>query len=188
MEIIKKVLSDAYVLKPMSFSDERGIFKIIYNSEIFNKTINSEINFIQDNLSVSKKNVFRGFHFQKHQFSQSKLVSVIKGSVLDIIIDLRPDSKTFMEWFSIELNTSNSLQLYIPRGFAHGFISMEDDTIFKYKVDNIYNINFDSGINPKDPFFNKIALNLNNCLISEKDSNLPFINQIDFESLWKFKK
>tara|TARA_B110000259_G_C13962262_1_gene381170 strand:+ start:547 stop:1113 length:567 start_codon:yes stop_codon:yes gene_type:complete len=188
MEIVKKVLTDACVIKLNHFSDPRGTFNIMYNIQDFKNKVDSKVNFTQDNLSISKKNVFRGFHFQKHQFSQSKLVSVIKGSVIDIIVDLRPESKTFMEWFSIELNVSNSLQLFIPKGFAHGFISLENDTMFQYKVDNIYNSNFDSGINPKDPFFNKISLNLNDCLISNKDANLPYIDQIDFESLWKFKK
>lgn len=186
MEIIDKVLSGAYVLKPMSFSDDRGVFKILYNSEIFNKVINSEINFVQDNLSVSKKNVFRGFHFQKHQFSQSKLVWVSQGRVIDIIVDLRPTSPTFMKTFSIELSKSNSFQLFIPRGFAHGFISLEENTMFQYKVDNLYSREFDSGINPNDVFFNELPFNLSECIISEKDKELPFIKDLNFYTIWDY--
>ena len=188
MEIINKVLTDAYVLKPMSFSDDRGVFKILFNSEIFNNKINSEINFVQDNLSISKKNVFRGFHFQKHQFSQSKLVWVSQGSAIDIILDLRPNSPTFMKTFFIELSKSNSFQLFIPRGFAHGFISLEENTMFQYKVDNLYSKEFDSGINPHDTFFNDLPFNLSECITSQKDEELPLIKDLNFKTIWEYKK
>lgn len=186
MEIIKKILTDAYLFKINSIKESRGSFCVLYNSSEYNNIIDKPTTFIQDNLSISKKNVFRGFHFQTNQFSQSKLVTVLKGGVLDIIIDLRPESNTFMNSYSINLNTFNNYQLYIPKGFAHGFLSLEDETIFQYKVDTPYMPNYDSGINPADPFFKQLPINLKELIISKKDMDLPFIKDLDFNIIWDY--
>ena len=137
----------------------------------------------------TKKNVLRGLHFQTFPYVQSKLVRVISGKILDVAVDLRKNSSTFKKYFSIELSSKNKKQLFIPRGFAHGFISLKDDTIVNYKVDNFYSQEHDSGI-----IYNDIDLNIDwgqkdNIFLSEKDANLKTLQEtnIDCFKLWKDK-
>ena len=155
------------------FPDDRGFFVETFNAK-FLKTYEINDKFVQDNLSLSlKKNTFRGFHFQIPPFEQSKLVNVIRGSILDIYIDLRKNSETYQCYGSCELNSENGL-LYIPRGFAHGFLTLMDDTIVSYKVDNYYDIDSERGIRFNDDFFSlDFNLSLDEIIISEKDKNLP---------------
>jgi dTDP-4-dehydrorhamnose 3,5-epimerase len=183
MEIVKQILTDAFVLMPRVFGDSRGYFYESYNKKSFNGLVRKEYDFIQENQSFSSKGTLRGMHFQKGEAAQSKLVRVVKGSVFDVAIDLRPGSLTFKKWFGLELSESNHLQFLIPRGFAHGFVALEDNTIVQYKVDNYYSQEHDGGIIWNDDELNigwpKLTLAL-----SEKDKDLPKLNQLDLKTLW----
>ena len=167
-------LRGCYVLSPRIFSDNRGSFFESFNQEVFYKLIGSPVNFVQDNQSKSSKGVLRGLHFQKGEYAQAKLVRVIKGKVLDVCVDIRPKSKTFGNSFSIILDDIENKQLFIPRGFAHGFLVLEDNTIFSYKCDNYYNKSSESGILYNDSTL-KIDWNFpeRELLLSEKDKALP---------------
>ena len=183
MEIVEKVLTDALVLKPKVFEDERGYFYESFNDKVFESLVGIKGNFIQDNQSYSSKGTLRGLHFQKGEAAQAKLVRVTKGSAFDVAVDLRPDSRTFKQWYSIELSEENHLQFYIPRGFAHAFVALEDDTIFQYKVDNYY-----SGVNDGGVIWNDEELAITwpklKLELSEKDKNLPKLNQLNLNTLW----
>ena len=137
MEKITVGIEGLLLFNPKIFKDERGEFFETYNYEKYASQL-PNVNFVQDNLSKSHKNVLRGLHFQLPPFEQGKLVQVIKGSVLDVAVDLRKNSATYGAHFSVELNDTNKLQFWIPPGFAHGFLSLEDDTIFTYKCTNNY--------------------------------------------------
>ena len=183
MEIIEKVLVDALVIKPSIFEDSRGYFYEAFNNKKFNDLINDECTFIQDNQSYSSKGTLRGLHFQTGSAAQSKLVRVVKGKAVDVAVDLRSNSPTFKNWHSIELSEDNHLQFYIPRGFAHAFVALEDDTIFQYKVDNYFSSDQEGGIIWNDEELNitwpKVHLEL-----SEKDKRLPKLSQLNLENLW----
>lgn len=174
MELQKSPLKDCFILKPKVFKDERGLFYETYNQEIFEKVTGLKTNFVQDNQSVSSKGVLRGLHFQTGKMAQAKLVRVVNGKVLDIVIDLRKDSKTFGKSFSIVLDDQEHLQLFVPRGFAHGFITISEQSIFSYKCDNYYNKASEGGI-----IYNDATLALDwhlpkeEFIISEKDLELP---------------
>ena len=183
MEIVEKVLTDAFVLKPIVFKDDRGYFYESFNEKVFESLTGIQANFIQDNQSYSSKGTLRGLHFQKGNDAQAKLVRVSKGSAYDVAVDLRPDSPTFKQWYSIELSADNHLQFFIPRGFAHAFIALEDNTVFQYKVDNYYSGVNDCGViwNDEDLAITWPELELE---LSEKDKNLPKLNQLNLNTLW----
>ena len=183
METVEKVLTDAFVLKPRVFEDERGYFFESFNEHILNEVIGKEYSFVQDNQSSSSKGTLRGLHFQKGNAAQSKLVRVVRGSAYDVAVDLRPDSPTFKQWFGVELSESNQLQFLIPRGFAHAFVALENNTIFQYKVDNYYSAEHDGGIIWNDEELNIEWPNLR-LELSEKDKHLPELNQLDLKTLW----
>ena len=145
MEVIKPQIDGLLVISPKIFSDERGYFFESWSEESFAK-IGLDLNFVQDNQSFSNKGVLRGLHFQNPPFAQGKLVRVIKGSVLDVVVDLRKDSDTYGNHFSIELNEENKTFFWIPPGFAHGFIALEDNTIFAYKCTAVYNSASEEGL------------------------------------------
>ena len=173
--IVKETkLKGCFILEPQVFKDKRGYFLESYNQITFNKALGLDINFVQDNESQSSTGVLRGLHYQLGEFAQSKLVRVIKGKVLDVVVDVRPNSSTFGEHLSIELSEQNKKQFFVPKGFAHGFLVLEDETIFSYKCDNFYNKASEAGIiyNDKD-----LAIDWNlpeqNLIISEKDLILP---------------
>ena len=173
--IIKETkLKGCFIIKPQVFKDKRGYFVESYNQKAFNDALGLEIDFVQDNESQSSRGVLRGLHYQLGKHSQAKLVRVIKGRVLDVVVDLRPNSKTFRESFSIELSEENKMQLFIPRGFAHGFLVFEDETIFSYKCDNFYNKESEAGIiyNDKDLDIDW-RISENELIILEKDLHLP---------------
>jgi dTDP-4-dehydrorhamnose 3,5-epimerase len=138
MEIIATAFQDLYVFKPRIFEDHRGYFFESFSKKKFQELTGLDINFVQDNQSLSAKNVLRGLHFQMPPFAQGKLVRVVSGAVLDVALDLRKTSPTFGQCYAIELNAENQLQMYIPEGFAHGFLSLQDHTIFEYKCTNYY--------------------------------------------------
>ena len=183
MEVVEKVLTDAFVLKPRVFKDDRGYFYESFNDKVFDSLVGIKVNFIQDNQSYSSKGTLRGLHFQRGDAAQSKLVRVTKGSAYDVAVDLRPGSPTFKQWYGVELSAENHLQFFIPRGFAHAFIALEDDTIFQYKVDNYY-----SGLNDGGVIWNDEDLTITwpelEIELSEKDKNLPKLKQLDFNALW----
>ena len=174
-------LKGCFVITPKLHCDDRGVFFESYQKKKFEELIGQPINFVQDNHSVSNKGVLRGFHFQTGNFAQAKLLRVVKGSVLDVCVDIRPDSETFGQHFSMILNDIEHQQLFIPRGFAHGFLALEDHTVFNYKCDNYYSKNHESGLLYNDALLS-IDWNFptNNIILSEKDKQLP-----TFESLLK---
>lgn len=138
MEVIETKLKGVVVIKPRVFEDERGYFFESYNQNTF-KTHGLDLIFVQDNQSLSQKGVLRGLHFQNNPHAQGKLVRVIKGSVYDVALDIRKNSPTYGQWFGQELNEQNKWMMYIPEGFAHGFATLQNDTIFSYKCTNVYN-------------------------------------------------
>jgi dTDP-4-dehydrorhamnose 3,5-epimerase len=179
MTVTETKLKGCFILEPKVFYDQRGYFLESYNQQTFNKAIGQDISFVQDNESLSSKGVLRGLHYQKGAFAQAKLVRVIKGSVLDIAVDIRKESVTFGQYFSIELSEQNKKQLFVPRGFAHGFIVLSDMALFSYKCDNFYNKESEGGIIYNDSSL-KIdwKLNEDEFVISEKDLILPKFNEL----------
>jgi dTDP-4-dehydrorhamnose 3,5-epimerase len=174
---VRDLIGGAMLLSLKKFNDNRGLFYEIFNTENL-KQYGIDGPFVQDNISISHKNVFRGMHYQASPFAQGKLVSVVKGSVLDIIVDIRPQSETFGKHVKIELTDKNNLLVWIPRGFAHGFLSLEDNTIFHYKVDGLYKPECERSINISDPQLN-LGLDLDSLIISDKDRDADFMNLYD---------
>ena len=168
MNIIETKIEGVYLIKPKIFKDERGYFFESFNQKEINKKAN--VSFVQDNQSLSSKDILRGLHFQKPPFAQDKLVSVIKGSVLDVVVDIRVNSKTYGKYIIEELNEENHHQLFIPIGMAHGFLSLEDHTIFSYKCSNFYNRESEGAIKWNDPYLN-IKWPVSNPILSKKDEN-----------------
>ena len=171
MDFVETTLPGLYLIKPKIYEDSRGYFFESFNKKLF-ANINLSVNFVQDNQSLSKKNVLRGLHFQVVPFEQGKLVRVVKGSVNDVVVDMRKDSPTFGQSYSVILSDKNKLMMWIPPGFAHGFLSLEDNTIFTYKCTAYYNKESERGIKWNDPRLN-INWNVLNPIVSEKDAELP---------------
>ncbi|RLD87755.1 MAG: dTDP-4-dehydrorhamnose 3,5-epimerase [Bacteroidetes bacterium] len=181
MEIVETRISDLYVVKPTVFKDNRGYFFESYNKEVFLRS-GIDQNFVQDNESKSAKGVLRGLHFQKPPFAQGKLVRVIKGAVRDVAVDLRKSSPTYGQWASIDLTEDNKWMYWVPPGFAHGFITLEDDTVFFYKCTNVYNKSSEGAIRWDDPDLN-IDWGVENPLLSDKDKVSPLFK--DFVTPFK---
>ncbi|RUA24021.1 MAG: dTDP-4-dehydrorhamnose 3,5-epimerase [Bacteroidetes bacterium] len=176
MEIIKTKIQDLYIIKPDVFEDERGYFFESFNKEKF-KTLGLDLDFVQDNESKSQKNVLRGLHFQKPPFAQGKLVRVVKGAVLDVAVDLRTNSETYGQWETVELSEENKLMYWIPPGFAHGFLTLRDDTVFTYKCTNVYNKESEGSILWNDDSL-KIDWNLKqDPILSQKDKEAPIFKE-----------
>ena len=171
---IETGVKDLFIIEPQIFEDTRGFFLESYNYNTF-KELGIENVFVQDNHSKSLKGVLRGLHFQKEEYSQAKLISILKGSVLDIVVDLRKDSETFGRYFAIEINEKSKRMLFIPKNFAHGFLTLEDDTEVFYKCDNFYNPKSEAGIIWNDKDLNidwnleKYNIKESELIISEKD-------------------
>ena len=176
MEIIPQSIEGLFIIKPRLFTDSRGYFFESYNRNQFEEKIGI-VDFVQDNQSSSDKHVLRGLHYQKPPFAQAKLVRVIKGSVIDIAVDIRKGSKTYGEYVKVELSAENNLQFWIPEGFAHGFISLEDNTILQYKCSNFYSANHDAAIRWNDSDLN-IKWGIENPKLSEKDKIAPFFKDL----------
>jgi len=174
MEVFQSPLKDCFYLKPAQFKDERGIFSETYNRKAFELMTGLDIEFVQDNQSQSSKGVLRGLHFQRGEMAQAKLVRVAFGKVLDIVVDVRKESSTFGQHFAIELSRENGVQLFVPRGFAHGFITLSETSVFCYKCDNFYDKASEGGI-----IYNDATLNLDwhlpeeQLIVSQKDRQLP---------------
>jgi dTDP-4-dehydrorhamnose 3,5-epimerase len=167
MEVIETKIKDLLIIKPKVFADSRGYFFESYNADVF-KQNNITVNFVQDNQSLSSTGVLRGLHFQAPPFDQGKLVRVITGAVLDIAVDIRKDSPTYGEHIAIELTEENKTMFYIPPGFAHGFLTLRDNTIFSYKCTNVYNKLSEGCVLWNDTDLN-INWNVANPILSEKD-------------------
>ena len=184
MKFIKTEIQDLYVIEPSVFEDERGYFLESFNLEKFQENI-GPVKFVQDNESKSSKGVLRGLHFQKPPFNQAKLVRCIAGRVLDVAVDIRKGSPTYGKHVAIELSGENKRQLFVPKGFAHGFSVLSDSAIFAYKIDNRYAPEYDSGIKYNDKDLNiNWGLTEEEVLLSGKDKNLAFFK--DFDSPFKF--
>ena len=168
MKIEKIFIKDLLLISPTVFIDERGYFLESYNKKHLESML--EVDFVQDNESMSQKNVLRGLHFQKPPYTQGKLIRVITGSVLDVVVDLRKKSKTYGQHYKGILSDKNKKQLYIPPGFAHGFLVLEDKTIFSYKCTNYYKKDSEGAILWNDKTLN-INWNIEHPIISEKDKN-----------------
>jgi dTDP-4-dehydrorhamnose 3,5-epimerase len=167
MEIIKTPIEGLLVIQPKVFEDERGHFFESWSKSAF-KNIDLDLDFVQDNQSLSQKGVLRGLHFQNPPFAQGKLVRVIKGSVLDVAVDIRKESSTYGQHFSIKLSEENKTMFWLPPGFAHGFITLEDDTIFTYKCTGVYNSSSEGALLWCDKELN-INWGIDKPIVSEKD-------------------
>lgn len=175
MKVTETKLKGCFIIEPSVFKDARGYFFESFNQGKFEALTGASGHFVQDNQSASTYGVIRGLHLQKGEHAQAKLVRVIEGRVLDVAVDVREGSETYGQWVSVELTAENNLQLYIPRGFAHGFSVLSETAVFAYKCDNGYNKESEGGIRYNDP---TLAIDwgipAGDENISEKDEVLPF--------------
>ncbi|MEE3445844.1 MAG: dTDP-4-dehydrorhamnose 3,5-epimerase [Prevotella sp.] len=179
MEYIRTDIEGVFVIEPRVFNDARGYFFEAWKQEEFNEHV-GEVNFIQDNESKSSFGVLRGLHYQKGELSQAKLVRVIKGKVLDVAVDIRKSSPTFGKHVMVELSEDNKRQLFIPRGFAHGFLVLSDEAVFTYKVDNPYAPQAEAGIRWNDPELAiEWPIDPAQVLTSEKDLKQPLLKDAE---------
>lgn len=179
MKFIKTEISDVYIIEPSVFGDNRGYFLESFNLERFEENV-YPVKFVQDNESKSSKGVLRGLHFQKPPFEQSKLVRCIEGKVVDVAVDIRKGSPTYGMHVAVELSGENKRQLFVPRGFAHGFAVLSETAVFAYKVDNVYAPDSDSGIRFDDKELDiDWGLLEEDVQLSEKDKDLAFFKDLD---------
>jgi dTDP-4-dehydrorhamnose 3,5-epimerase len=180
MNYIEQSVKGVFVIEPKVFGDSRGYFYESFKQAEFDEHIGHHVEFVQENQSKSSKGVLRGLHYQKGDDSQAKLVRVVKGSVLDVAVDIRKSSPTFGKYVAVELSEENNRQLFIPRGFAHGFLVLSDEAVFTYKVDNVYAPQADAGIMYNDPQVG-IEWPKLDCefLLSEKDTKHPLLKDAE---------
>lgn len=178
MNFIETKLKGCFIIEPKVFHDDRGYFMESFNQNTFNNGIGQEVNFVQDNQSYSSKGVLRGLHYQCGEHAQAKLVRVLQGEVLDVVVDLRPDSETYGQSLSVLLSGENQKQFFVPRGFAHGFLVVSETATFFYKCDNFYNKESEGGV-----IYNDSSLAIDwqfdseDLIISEKDKELPLLKK-----------
>ena len=181
MKFIKTKLDGVIICEPQIFADERGYFAETFRLDLLEDFCKQKFDFVQDNESLSNAGVLRGLHFQLPPCAQTKLVRVVRGRVLDVAVDIRKDSNTFGKFVAVELSGENKRQMLLPKGFAHGFLVLENDTIFSYKVDSYYNKECDRGILWNDA---QIGVNwgdfydLNKLILSKKDLILPKLSEV----------
>jgi len=179
MEVEKTILKDCFIVHDTFFGDQRGYFFESFNRKTFLSKTGIAVDFVQDNQSSSQRGVLRGLHFQLGEFAQAKLVRVLHGSVLDVAVDLRKGSPSFGKHIAVELTESNRKQLFVPRGFAHGFSVLSEQAVFFYKCDNYYHKAAEGGIIFNDPdLLINWQLQPNEILLSEKDKELPRLKDI----------
>jgi dTDP-4-dehydrorhamnose 3,5-epimerase len=167
-------LKGCFIIEPKIIKDERGYFMESFNEKTFQNGINQDVRFVQDNQSFSSRGVLRGLHYQTGEHAQAKLVRVLQGEVLDVAVDIRPESETYGQHVTILLSGENQKQFYIPRGFAHGFLVLSETATFFYKCDNFYNKESEGGVIYNDSEINiDWQFDLNNVLVSDKDQQLP---------------
>ncbi len=179
MKIIRTEIPDVLIFEPKVFGDSRGFFFESFNKKIFDEAVNRNVEFVQDNHSLSTKGVLRGLHYQIEPFAQGKLVRCIEGEVYDVAVDIRDDSPTYGKWVGVNLSADNHRQLWIPEGFAHGFLTLSERAQFAYKTTNYYHPQSDRGIIWNDPDINiqwpSIDITIN---LSEKDKVQPSLKNI----------
>jgi dTDP-4-dehydrorhamnose 3,5-epimerase len=169
MNVIPTIIPDVKIIEPRVFEDSRGYFFESFSQQLFNEKVSDTV-FVQDNESRSTYGVLRGLHFQQPPMAQAKLVRVVEGSVLDVAVDIRPNSPTYGQHVSVELSADNKRQLFIPRGFAHGFVVLSPTVVFQYKCDNYYSPTHDGGIAWNDPYLNiDWQVPMEDVVLSEKD-------------------
>ena len=179
MNVIKTDIAGVFIVEPLVFGDERGSFFESFNAERFLAQTGVEVTFVQDNESRSKRGVLRGLHFQREPYAQAKLVRVVQGRVLDVAVDIRPESPTFGRYVAVELSGENHRQLFIPKGFAHGYVVLEDDTVFQYKCDEFYHPASEGGIAWNDPQIGiEWPLTESEIILSEKDRNRKLLKEL----------
>ena len=179
MKFIETKISDVIIIETLVFGDTRGYFLESYNQKKFEGFI-GKISFVQDNESKSTKGVLRGLHFQKPPYAQAKLVLCIEGKVLDVAVDIRKESKTYGQHIAVELSGENKKQLFIPRGFAHGFVVLSESATFAYKVDNTYAPDHDAGIRWNDKELNiQWGMEDREVMVSEKDAELTLFSKFE---------
>ncbi|MBP5547705.1 MAG: dTDP-4-dehydrorhamnose 3,5-epimerase [Bacteroidales bacterium] len=179
MQIIKTEIPGVLIVEPTVFGDERGYFFESFNEREFKEKTGFKVHFVQDNESRSCYGVVRGLHFQKPPFAQSKLVRVIEGEVLDVAVDIRPNSETFGKYVAVRLTAESHRQFFIPKGFAHGFAVLSESVVFQYKCDAFYNPASEGAIAWNDPDLNiDWHLPADKVILSEKDKNHPFLKEI----------
>jgi dTDP-4-dehydrorhamnose 3,5-epimerase len=178
MHVLKTAIPGVLIVEPKAFADDRGFLMETYNRERYASAgIAGE--FVQDNVSVSKKGTLRGLHYQAPPFAQGKLIQVLRGSVFDVAVDIRFGSPTFGKHVAVELSGDNHRQFWIPAGFAHGFLALEDDVVFSYKCTNVYSPEHDRGVRWNDPSIGIVwPFPEAELLISDKDKQQPFLNEI----------
>ncbi|HEY3985464.1 dTDP-4-dehydrorhamnose 3,5-epimerase [Cedecea sp.] len=181
MNVIKTEIADLLIIEPKVFGDSRGFFFESFNQTMFDAAVGDKINFVQDNHSKSSKNVLRGLHFQENPHAQGKLVRCIAGEVFDVAVDIRRDSETFGKWVGVILSASNKRQLWIPEGFAHGFVTLEDNTEFVYKTTDFYHPESEQSIAWNDPDINIEWPLMESPILSAKDLSAKCLR--DFFSL-----
>lgn len=179
MKIISTNIKEVIIIEPDIFGDNRGWLLESYNKEKLAE-LGIKADFVQDNHSMSnKKGILRGLHFQNNPHAQAKLTRCTKGSVLDVAVDIRKDSTTFKKWVAVKLSADNKKQLFIPKGFAHGFLTLTDDVEFQYKVDDYYSKECDRSVRFDDPNIG-VEWKNNNPILSEKDQKAPLLKDSDF--------
>lgn len=179
MNVIKTDIEGVFVIEPQVFGDERGYFFESFNAERFLAQTGVEVTFVQDNESCSRRGVLRGLHFQKEPYAQAKLVRVVQGRVLDVAVDIRPESPTFGRYVAVELSGENHRQLFIPKGFAHGYVVLDDDTVFQYKCDEFYHPASEGGIAWNDPQIGiEWPLTESEIILSDKDRKHPTLKEL----------
>ncbi|MCH3909291.1 MAG: dTDP-4-dehydrorhamnose 3,5-epimerase [Bacilli bacterium] len=182
MIIEKTILQDAFIITPDVFGDNRGYFFESFSKNKYDYIFDGE--FIQDNQSLStKKGVIRGLHCQSGQFSQTKLVRVVEGAVDDVIVDVRKGSPSYLKWIRVRLSSDNQKQLLIPKGFLHAFVTITDNVIFCYKVDEYYNKASERGVLYNDPMFG-IDWGVDNPILSDKDKTNPLFSNTDIDFVY----
>ena len=187
MKYIKTEIPEVVIVEPIVFSDNRGYFMETFRKDKLEEAIGHSVDFVQDNESKSSHGVLRGLHFQLPPFAQSKLVRVIKGRILDIVVDIRRGSPTFGRHVSVELSEENKRMVFIPRGFAHGFVVLSEEAIFSYKVDNYYSQEHDRGIVFDDPVLSIDWQLPDDALqLSDKDRKQPLL--ADADQLFDYKE
>ena len=179
MNVIHTDIKDVVIIEPRVFKDARGYFFESYSKKEFDEKVHP-VDFVQDNESCSAKGVLRGLHFQMPPYTQSKLVRCVKGAVLDVAVDIRKGSPTYGCHVAVELTESNRLQMFIPRGFAHGFAVLSDIAVFQYKCDNFYHPEADGGISVLDPSLGiDWRISVENAILSEKDTKHPLLSEFN---------
>lgn len=179
MNVIRAAIEGVYIIEPQLFGDARGYFMESFSERDFASATGLDVRFVQDNESRSKRGVLRGLHFQRAPYAQAKLVRVVSGRVLDVAVDIRPESSTFGKYVATELSGENHRQMFIPKGFAHGYVVLEDDTVFQYKCDEFYHPESEGGIAWNDPQIGiEWGIPESEIILSEKDRNRKLLKEL----------